>query len=125
MNVDSLVLIVFGVLPLFLLQIVIENIETFFLLGGKWRFWWELWQSKRLNIEALKEVDEFCAGGTQVQKSKVKCKRWKQWWGTCDAWLGQKQFVIFQSKMCVCTCAWQRESYVLFVLLCKIIKINQ
>jgi hypothetical protein len=60
-----------------------------------------------------------------MQKSKVKCKRWKQWWGTCDAWLRQKQFVIFQSKMCVCECVWQRESYVFFVLLCKIIKKNQ
>jgi hypothetical protein len=34
-NVDSLVLIVFGVLLLLLLQIVIENVETFCLHGEK------------------------------------------------------------------------------------------
>jgi hypothetical protein len=94
-------------------------------MGENEGFRWELWQSKRLNVEALKEVDEFFESRSQVQKSKVKCKRWKQWWGTCNAWLGQKQFVIFQSKMCVCACVWQRESYVFFVLLCKIIFKNQ
>ncbi len=110
-NVDSLVLIIFGVLPLLLLQIVIENVDFFFLHGGKWRFWWELWQLK-IKCRSSERSWWVLRGGSQVQKSKVKCKRWKQWWGTCDAWLRQKQFVIFQSKMCVCV--WQRESYMFF-----------
>jgi len=80
---------------------------------------------KDINVKALREVVEFCKGGSQMQKSKLKCKRLKQWWGTRDAWLHQKQFMIFQNKMCVCACVWQRESYVFFVLLCKIIIKNQ
>jgi hypothetical protein len=33
---------------------------------------------KDINVKALREVVEFCKGGSQMQKSKLKCKRLKQ-----------------------------------------------
>jgi hypothetical protein len=32
---------------------------------------------KDINVKALREVVEFCKGGSQMQKSKLKCKRLK------------------------------------------------